>query len=640
MNSDTPRATALVTPAALRDGIVASALSAAAFAATAQPFFFGDELFPHRLAIVADHSATGVFEGLGAYKPRLLANAVMAVLAAEGAPRAVHAAILAACMAWILIMILAAVRRLGGGSVLAWGVVAATLTSRYGVMLYFDYFSGLVELLATALFLTTVVLSLETFAAEPSRGRAIATLGCAVGAALAHERYASGIAALGLVIAFLEGLGATARRRRLVIVSSLSLAVVPVMVLWAGSRMFGSLPLDTGTTGRAVTPGVDTLKAALIYAYNAGLGGNHGVDWFWGIYNHSHPTGRILGRVEVALFLLVFAAIVFRGAINRPGLRPAGMLAAAAFALVIVAALPGSSRQEARWMFPVGILWLLFWVAAGRNRWPHTVVALTFVANVVYLGLGSHDSIANVSSSRAARAIATQVLQANPGRHGLIVGRDYENSWTIGGGGVIDMGPPGDTFSQVNFAGRTRLEPFDAGRAYDAATFDFGMVFSGFGPARVPRHRMVAPDVALVVAGALDVGRLSNDPPHLVLGEDGVFSGWTWDGAVPPGAGAVVLKPGRSGFRPVDARSLDGRLLVYVAHRLGSDPTPMRLQINWVDAEGRFLSASIRVVHPEAAAKAFAMLVEAPAGARTGQVYATLHDGATGEVALRSIVLR
>jgi hypothetical protein len=46
------------------------------------------------------------------------------------------------------------------------------------------------------------------------------------------------------------------------------------------------------------------------------------------------------------------------------------------------------------------------------------------------------------------------------------------------------------------------IDPFVAKRAFDPTLYDFGLVFTGFGPHRTAQYRLVSAKSALIQAGA------------------------------------------------------------------------------------------------------------------------------------------
>ena len=146
----------------------------------------------------------------------------------------------------------------------------------------------------------------------------------------------------------------------------------------------------------------------------------------------------------------------------------------------------------------------------------------------------------------------------------------------------------------------------------------------------------MAPELADAYRGRFD------DP--LVLGEGMRWGdGWRWSQPPQMSASGVVLEAVESvsGNLPVPAVELDGREITYRARLREPGPASrMRLQVNWLDASGQFISTMIKVVDVNIDAYDHRAMLSAPPGAVEGLVYANLHDGETRPVVLESISLR
>ncbi|MSQ48100.1 MAG: hypothetical protein EXR78_06895 [Deltaproteobacteria bacterium] len=313
-------------------------------------------------------------------------------------------------------------------------------------------------------------------------------------------------------------------------------------------------------------------------------------------------------------------------------------LAAVVVALIAIASLAWSVRQPPRFMFPVGILVTMIWIIMLKNTWRYVAMSLILATNMMYFLLGSHDSYVLISSSRAADSLAGSLLSVMPhGSSGIVVGAD--NSWIIGGGSLVDMGPrKGDTFSTVNLGAMMHIDPFIAGRPIAPELYDFGLAFDGFGPHRTARYRWVSVDTALILAGVSSVDKL---PVKSVLGRSDIWTHWQWRAQPDQVEGAVKLEPSTQGWCSVPASDLDGHWLVYRARTKDDKQTPMRLQVNWhAKPDNRFISSTIQVVYPNETWYSYATLLNAPPDADIGYVYAKLHSGAKGMVEVQSIELK
>jgi hypothetical protein len=611
-----------------------------AFGMAYHPYFFGDELIAQRLAIQHNYSLYSILQGMNVYKPRLVFNGMQALLTGWHASRLVYATLAAGFMIWINVLLYGVTRYLfKGGRTMAWLVVAVVLTSRYGITCYFNYSDGLGELLSAALFLSVLLLAWLAWRERFKWSYAIGALFAAVLCIFTLERYEAGLMAVGLIIAIAEYVGISARRRILVICWSLSLGVVPLLLFLSANMLLGSSPIMTGTAGQQVVLGWGTIWSALTYCYDVFLGGNYGHEWFWGSLNYLNPIGKIIGWITVLCTATIIVFVILQKKILWINRWLGISFTTIAVALIAVASLTGLERQESRYMIPVGILVAMIWIVMVKGVWRYVAIILILITNSIYLISGSYDSMASVYSSRAADSVASSLLDVKPnGTNGIVVGNS-DDSWSIGGGAAVDMGPrQGDTFSEINLKSTVHIDPFVEGRTFDPTLYDFGMVFTGFGPHRTARYRVVSANEALILAGISSVDGL---PIKTVLGDSDTWSLWQWNIPSDQIKTIISLKPGINGWLSVPATNLDNHLLVYTARATSINQVPMRLQVNWhTIKDNRFISTTIKIVEVSQTWQSYAAFFNAPPGAEIGYVYATLSDGANGEVQLKSVDIR
>jgi len=614
-----------------------------AFGLAYHPYFFGDEMVVHKLAIHNSYSFASIFQGLNSYKPRLVFNAIEALLGKYQASRLVHAELVTGSMVLVNIFLYISVRFFFKASrAIALLLIATVLSSRYGMMFYFDYVSGLIELLSTALLLSILLLAYFALQQGFKWWYALGALIFSILIIFVHERYVAGLFATGCAIAIAEWVGSSAKKRYKVVVWAISLSIIPLFLFWIANKTLGTLSITTGTSGQKVALDRDAFWCMLTYSYNVFMGGNYGHDWFWGYYNYLHPVGKFMGWATVLCTVVTTSLIVLRKGLVW-GNRWLGLsLLAAAVAFIVIASLVGSTRQEARFMFPVGILITMILIVMLKGAWRYLAISIILAINMMYLLLESHDSIYNVTSSRLAHSVAGSLLGIMPnGRRGILVGIN-EEYWPIVGSDMLagsDVGPKlGAAFSKVNLNSRLQIDPFVVGHNLDPALYDFGLAFNGFGPHRTARYRIVSVDTALILAGVSDVDKL---PIHSVIGNKDSWLDWLWNIKPNNINDAIVLRPGTAGWKSMPVSDLDGRWLVYRARVSAGEKTPMRLQVNWHSkSNNQFLSTSIEVVYPNATWHSYATLLSAPLGADIGYIYLNLHDGAQGEVELQSVELK
>jgi hypothetical protein len=437
----------------------------------------------------------------------------------------------------------------------------------------------------------------------------------------------------------IECLGASAKRRMGVVAWALALAFVPLVDYWLAGKAVGALPITTVGGDQRITLGTDTLWAALTYSYNVLLGGNYGHEWYWGHYNHLHPAGSKIALLTAVVTVLMVAVVFVRRGFAEHSRWSALGFGAVIVAFIAIASLAGTVRQEARFMFPVGILVLITWFFILRNSWRYVAVILILATNMIYIALDSHDSMVYVYASRAANSLASSLLAVKQaGRHGIVVGNS-DDSFTIGGGSEWNPANrnKGATFSAVNLGSSVHIDPFVAGQIIDRNFYDFGLAFDGFGPHRTATYRWVTVDTAMAMVGALD---LSSVPVKLSLGSKDDWSEWQWSSVPESVDGALKLAPGIEGRLAVPALDLHERWLVFRARSPDDLQTPMRLQVDWHAKDSRLLSTTLRVVNPNETWGSYSTMLYAPPDAEIGYVYAALHGETNGSVEVQAVELK
>lgn len=610
-------------------------LSSGIFAVAYHPAFFGDELTAYRMAFTNNNEFYATMRELNHYKPRLLFNGIEAYLAIYNFPRYFHGILLGVCMAWINVVVYWFARRqLNASREIAWLLIFVVLSSRYGVMLYYDYLSGFIELFSTALLLSAFVFAWLAWYETFRKKYAFYALVLSILSAATHERYAIGALAVGAALFIAELLRNKSAYRKGVFLWIASFSILPLMSFVVINVVFGGSSITTGTAGQKVVFGGDVVWTAITYSYNVFLNGNYGFEWYWGRYTHLDPLGKWFGILCVAITLILFFSGFFfkkyTSEFSRVGM---GMLAAG-LGLIAIASLVGSSHQGARFMFPVGILLSLAWVAFARTTYRYAGLIFILAVNLTYFFSGSYNSISSIYSSRAAHALSNGLnsVVVN-GRSGIVIGNE-DDLWTIGGGDVN----PGDTFSRLNLSSEKHLTTYVIGTEIPKGEYDFGLQFDGFNHERVARYRYVSVSEAAVSLGLQDVNAL---PTSLVLGNSQSWNSWNWNGDYSGSEDGVKLSPHVAGFISVPVSDLQEKWIVYTAKSLGDKKVPMRLQINWhALKDNRFIAASIEVVQVENVLHSYSMAVRPPAGAEIGYVYAGLHDGAAGAVDLKKVELK
>ena len=622
------------------DHVLCWTLVALATAWAYHPYFFGDEIIQFR-DMAGSQGFLDALRRMSEYKPRMVYNALWAWGVTGEWARWQFAAVSAVSMAAVCSLAAhMAVQWFGASRLLAWVLVAGILVSRFAAMLYFDYIAGLIESMSLMLFLGTLWVAVWALRTRNMVAMLLAVL-LAIATVLVHERYVAATFALGVVIsawAFIELPSGTRLR---VLLFALALALLPVATYLALHDLLAVRSIATGTGGQEVSLNLGTVKVFLAYMANVLLGTNFGNEWLVGSLNTGSAAGRAWSMVFASAFLVAWGLHAWTIRRDREMLGRALALLAIMGALGVMASLPGEARQEGRWLHPVATLAGLLALCARQAVVRYVLLVLFIAVSLLHWMTGSLDTIYNLSESRNARNISQGVNRLRPqANHGVLFGMDYSR-WTFGGDQEALL-----EFSRRNLGGQLMLEFFEQGDEQQLARADAGFVLlAPIDHARgtqfasvngLPLRVLMAPEVADAYRGRFD------DP--LVLGEGMRWEdGWRWSGPPQVSESGVVLDAieSVSGSLPVPAVELDGREITYRARlREPGPPSRMRLQVNWLDASGQFISTMIKVVDVNIDAYDHRAMLAAPPSAVEGVVYANLHDGETRPVVLESISLR
>lgn len=621
------------------DHVLCWALVALASAWVYHPYFFGDEIIQFN-DLRGAPDVLDALRRMSSYKPRLVYNSIWAWGVFHDWGRWQFAIVSAAGMAAVCsLAALLATRWFGASRLLAWLLVAGIMTSRFAAMQYFDYIAGIIESLSLALFLAAIWMAVLALRRRGT-GAAAASVLLALASTLVHERYIAATFATGLVIAGWALLELPRGERLKILLFALALALLPVASYLGLHELLSDRSLAVGTAGQEVSVDLATFRVFLGYMANVLLGVNVGHPWLVGSLNVSSIEGRLWASGFAIAF---FGAWVWFAASIRSDRAMVGRaiaLLAIMCALAVMASLPGEARQEGRWLHPVATLAALLALCTPRTAVRYVLLSLFLLVSLVHWVRGSPDTLYNLSESRNARNISQGITRLRPqAGHGVVFGMDY-SPWTFGHSpdAVAE-------FSRRNLGGRPMLELHRPGDEQQQARADIGFV--RITPVEYAKGAQFAAVTGLPLRILLEPDQADSHRGHFIdrveLVEGGEWDrGWHWSRPLQVRTDGVVLEPADrfSGHRRLSAAGLDGRVIAYRARLLEPGPTAkMRLQVNWLDAEGRFLDTMIRVVEVDAGAREHRAMLAAPAGASDGLVYATLHDGESHPVLLESISL-
>lgn len=605
------------------------------------PYYFGDELVPMNITGVSAASVFSIYTNLNTYKPRLVWDLIWSIISAYGLPRidAMITTTVALCAISLIIFRIA--RKLFDASPLIAALAALTaVTSRFGIVFYYDYVSGTIETISFAFFVWLMMLIFGLVVDIKCRtlARYISILLISVIIAFVHERYIAGLMTLGALLLIFE-LWKGGHRDKTLVAFSLLLMVLPLCLFILATKYLSLAPLDTGTGGLVVRLGTNTLKAFFMYLPNVFLGTNFGHEWLVGRVNMGSSVGRLVGASLGTLFLGAWAVALWRREKVPTSLATSFAIISIMLSMIAVASLPGTSRLEGRWMYPVGELAVLLAVACYRGKSRAFLVTLLLATNIAYFLLGSQNTIYNISSSHFAESIGSGLKTIVPSaRRGLLLGApEPDIFWTLRYNAMhpngLKMGD--DAFCRVDMNSKSCIYALSLSDKVDLSNYDFGLMY-------VRSSGQVSPTFRLLSKSAMAMLlRPDNIPLNagIYLGSADGWPGWAWTKTPPMGAFGVKLPPVTEGYISEPASTLDGKILVYRARSENGAQVPMRLQVNWQGKGGRFIGTSIVVVNVGPTIENFSTLITAPQGASVGQIYANLHTGARGEVLLSSIRL-
>lgn len=600
-----------------------------------QSAYFGDELFPFFVAKTSS-SLPEAFFRINEYKPRFIFNGIWALLTWWQAPRYV-AAILNFLGMWSaasLVFILGR-RYLAASVPVAMAAAACVLISRFGMVLYHDYLSGIIGTWGLALFLGTVsCLCGLVFAQRISVAGCAVYVGMGVLTIFVYETYVAGLFVLGSagVLLALFDRSRPARERRLLALAGVLVWTVPLSMFVLATKWLSTFSVMTGTAGQTVSVGMGNIRTFLHFLSNVLLGTNYGLEWFTGYFNAATREGRLAGYgfAVVLAFLWISTLIRSRAAWRPRSLFISIVLLGMIVATVAISSLPGAEKADGRWMFPVSAFAALFVLSIPASLLRNMLLISLLGVSAFHLSMRSYDGIYNVKASHAAGKLAAAMHGAAPlGKRGLVLGiADGDLEWVLGGNALQGNDVTnGDVFCWINLKTLPCLDPRSALNRASLDAYDFALAYAD--GVRAPTRLYVVPGsvLPLLVHPTLDM----IDGSRALGGTDNGWNGWAWQGAAPAAETDVEISGGRVGTLRVPVADIEGAVIAYEAYSTGeAGPAGMRLQVNWLDEKSDLVAAQIKVVAPEQAPRLFTMLLDPPAGSASAEIYVTAHDGSSG----------
>lgn len=594
-------------------------------AVTYHPFYFGDELIPWFVTEKNYGFIQSLIEYSG-YKPRLIFNSLWIAFSSMDLPRSVPAVILGITQTLNAILIYKLLTKICNDRLISWLAVIAFLTNRFGIVIWYDYLSGIIESLSLCFFLAGLYL---LHSDGVGKFKVTAALLLFVACVLVHERY--GVAIFSVVVLsalFIDSL----RPYRLYL---LVISITPIVVFIFLNQMMGENSINMGTSGQNVEAGSKVIISFITYLGNVFFQINYGKTWFFGALNLESMPGLV---VSIASAVGLFAIYVY-GITTRTGkfdFKKVSIYLGGIIAFIAVASLPGVDRQEGRWLQPVAAMMVIFYAYIfSRNVLMSTFLFLIGI-NSFYFFTGSLNDVANVGSSKIAHEIGVTLTSgASVGNNGLIIDGGSDTAWAIGGGSALGHNTySGDLFVKANAIDDIMISIQPKNKKHIGSGFDFTLIRSE----KNVHHSFVFKQYPINVARGIFSPEDLADLKKVVLGESGHWDEWVFPKTFEKSS-ELLLTKGFDGFYEGDVSKFHKNLLIYKAKKLDNRRTTMRIQVNWTDDKDEFMRAFIKVVELQKEAKEYSAFIDAPAGAKKGLVYATLHDDSEGSAILESVSL-
>lgn len=609
-----------------------------------QPGYFGDELFPFFVAKTS-RSVGEVFLRINDYKPRLIFNAIWTALAWERAPRYVAAVITWVSVFWAAWAAHAVARRiLGASPLMALGVGAAVVISRFGTVFYYDYLSGIIGGMGLAMFLSTLLVMAPVLrGGELRTRRAMAFVAMSIATLFVYEVYIAPLFVLGVAVAII---GITDRKRSFaervrLQASGIAVWLLPLILFVVATHFLSTRSVMTGTAGKPVTLGLGAIKAFGQFFANTFLGTNIGLPWFTGFYNAGSFAGLVVGIVFASVLFVLWIGALFasRGRVGRRDVLVSLTVFCMALSMIAIASLPGPSLSDARWMFPLSAL-LAFVILSLPSSLPRNLLLCGMLGvSVFHLVKQTNSGIYNVEASRLSGKITRALTSLRPmGADGILLGlQQGQVEWILGGDALQGNDvTSGAVYCWINLSPSPCLDPQSALRRRPLADYDFAVAFAG-GVADpdafyiIPHSavRLLAKPSVDDLAGARDLGGT------LVGWKD-----WIWRGPQQPDHEDRRITTEAFATTVLPAHDLAGRVIAYEAYAdTAGEGRTMRLQVNWLGRRDKLVRAQIKLVELTTAPQVFTMLLDRPKGAKTAEVYATMHDEGAGTARIKSVKL-
>lgn len=591
---------------------------------TYHSFYFGDELIPW-LVLERHDNFLGALSEYSGYKPRLIFNSLWITFSFFELSRFVPAAIFAISQFVTAALIYKIISNICQDRLLSWLAVLAFLTNRFGIAIWYDYLSGIIESLSLCFFLAGLYLLHHERAEKYKIISSFVLFVCCV---LVHERYIAGIFVSVILSALLVD-SLKPYRLHLFLAS-----LFPALVFFLLNQTLGQNSIAMGTSGQEVGLGLKTLLSFITYLGNIFFHINYGKPWFFGALTIDSELGLKISTISALIFAIVyFTGLLYKNRQINP--KKAIIYFGCIVAFVAVASLPGTDRQEARWIHPVAAMMLFLYASSFSKPTFLKLLLLLISINCFYFFSGALNGVANVTSSKIAQTLGITLTSGTLlGNKGIIIGGGNGTSWAIGGGSALGNDTyDGKLFTKANAINNKQVFLQPEGDNYIDGSFDFALIFSS---ERNAHQAFMFKQHSISYARTLLSPDTLSSNEKIILGKQGKWDSWIFANKQHV-KGDLLLAKNFDGFFEIDASKLNNNFLIYTAKKIDDRKTTMRIQVNWMDENNQFINAFIKVVELKKESEIFSESIIAPQTAKKGLVYATLHGDSVGEAILESV---
>lgn len=590
---------------------------------TYHPFFFGDELVVWGAAEKHVDDFIGSLLEYCKYKPRFIFNSIWLLIPNFELSRLWAMLFMLAGEIVCAISIYTLSIKIKQDRLIAWLAVAAFVSSRFGIVIWYDYLSGVIETLSFAFFILSVI-AISNYKETNNQKLLLIALVLFLSTVFTHERYIPAVLIIGVYVALTYKISVSNRLK------ILSIAAIPAAGFYLANMLYGKQSIATGTAGMAVAIDYETAFAYLTYLSNILFQTNFGHDWFVGNINLNYKSGKVAAVLSTLSFSLFYFHRFKSGRAVENHKHILLLCILSCLALIAVASLPGLGRQESRWMYPVFGLFIIICVILFTNKALINFLSLVIIFNLFYIFSGSINPIYNIYASRIAQNVGMSLKNFQPtGKRGIFLW-EKDLDWVLGAGSKS-----GHLFSIANKLNGNIIDIQPINESLLDPIYEYSVIRSGKAKNGAPIFKQISlQESRLLLNPALklsEVGLAEN-----ILGQINSWNNWR----IPENmnlSGEILLTENNASFVEAPAGSVDGKLLIYTAKTLSSESIPMRIQINWINKKNEFVASSIKVVDVGPQTNDHISLFFAPEGSVKALIYASLHNNTKDRIILQKV---